>query len=365
MIFEQLNPGACRTYLIGSDVTREAALVDPVLEHVDDYVRLLEKEHWKLAFIIDTHTHADHISGGPALCDHTQAPYVMHTLARPHCPTHRVNDGDAIEFGGVPIKMMHMPGHTADSLALLLPDRILTGDMLFIGEAGAGRTDLPGGDPAQHYDSLLRLKTLPGELLMFPAHDYRKLKQSTLGAERAANPRLQLRTRDEYVNWLSNLSTPPADWMLKVLEVNYACSQDPGSAWIPVDVPACQVKASLSLGVDGQPVKTISAEEAKGLLDSEPLRNLVLDVRNPDEYTGELGHIPGSVLIPVAELSRRLSELQTHRVRRIICICKAGGRSHTAAGILMQAGFPSVVSVGGGMTRWNDLRYPVLPAKKA
>jgi rhodanese-related sulfurtransferase len=162
------------------------------------------------------------------------------------------------------------------------------------------------------------------------------------------------------VNWLNNVALAPADWMLKVLETNYACSQDPGSAWIPVDVPACQVKASLSLGVDGQPVRTISAEDARSMLNSEPDNNLVLDVRNPDEYIGELGHIPGSVLIPVAELSRRLSELENCRDQRVICICKAGGRAHTAAGILMQAGFPLIVSVAGGMTRWNELKYPTV-----
>jgi sulfur dioxygenase len=358
MIFEQLNPGACRTYLIACEKSREVAIVDPVLERADDYVRLLEKERWKLAYIIDTHTHADHISGGPALCDYTHAPYVMHTLARPHCSTHRVNEGDTLQFGTVSLKMLYTPGHTSDSLALLLPDRILTGDTLFIGEGGAGRTDLPGGDPGHHYDSLLRLKALPDELLVFPAHDYRNQKQSTLGSERRMNPRLQLRTREEYVNWLSNLSLAPADWMLKVLEVNYACSQDPGSAWIPVDVPACQVKSALSLGVDGQPVKTISVEEARSLLNSDATANLVLDVRNPDEYIGELGHISGSLLIPVAQLPHRLAELQNYRQRQVICFCKAGGRSHTAAGILMQAGFPSVVSVAGGMTRWNELKYP-------
>ena len=249
------------------------------------------------------------------------------------------------------------PHTQADSLALLLPDRILTGDTLFIGEGGAGRTDLPGGDPGQHFDSLLRLKALPDELLVFPAHDYKNQKQSTLCAERKMNPRLQLRTREEYVDWLSSLSLAPAHWMLKVLEVNYACSQDPGSAWIPVDVPACQVKSALSLGVDGQPVKTISVEE-RSMLDSEPSANLVLDVRNPDEYVGELGHIPGSLQIPVAQLAHRLAELQKFRDRQVICICKAGGRSHTAAGILMQAAFPSVVSVAGGMTRWNELKYP-------
>src|SRR5207247_3017157 len=116
MIFEQLNPGACRTYLIGCEEARQAALVDPVLEHVDDYVRLLEKERWKLAYIVDTHTHADHISGGPALCDHRHASYVMHTLARPHCPTQRVNEGDSLRFGTVSLKMLYTPGHTSDSL---------------------------------------------------------------------------------------------------------------------------------------------------------------------------------------------------------------------------------------------------------
>src|SRR6185503_171366 len=140
-----------------------------------------------------------------------------------------------------------------------------------------------------------------------------------LGAERKLHPRLQLRTREEYVNWLSNLSLAPADWMLKVLEVNYACSQDPGSAWIPVDVPACQVKASLSLGVDGQPVKTISVEEAKTTLDGDPRDNLVLDVRNADEYIGELGHIAGCLLIPVTQLPHRLSELQNYREHQVIC----------------------------------------------
>lgn len=359
MIFEQLNPRSCHTYLVAAEATHEAALIDPVLEHVDDYLKKLKKHRWKLSYIVDTHTHADHISGGPALCDHTQAPYVMHAVARPHCPTYRVREGDTLQFGEVSIRLLHTPGHTSDSMMLLLPDRLLTGDTLFIGEAGAGRTDLPGGDPAQHYDSLLRLATLSDELLIFPAHDYRNQECSTLGAERRVNPRLRPRTREEYVTWLQSMSLSPADWMLDVLAANYACSQDPKAAWIPVDVPACEVKAPLSLGVDGQPVKMITVEEAKAILDANPLDSFVLDVRNVDEFVGDLGHIRGSLLIPVADLPRRLGEVEGYRGRHIICVCRSGGRSHTAAGILMQAGFPRVVSVAGGMTRWSELRYPV------
>jgi glyoxylase-like metal-dependent hydrolase (beta-lactamase superfamily II)/rhodanese-related sulfurtransferase len=355
MLFKQLNPGPCRTYLIGSEKTREVALVDPVLDRVQDYLELLERERWRLVQIIDTHTHADHISGGPALCDHTGAPYAMHHLGRPHCPTQRVRDGDKIEVADVTIRCLHTPGHTNDSLTLLVGDRLLTGDFLFIGDAGAGRTDLPTGDPGEHFDSLQKLKSLPETLLVFPAHDYQGRTSSTLQKERQANPRLRFTSKDEYVRWLEKLATPAPDWMGKVVEANYACTQTPGSVWIPVDLPACQVKGSLSLGVDGQPVSSITAEEARKRIAGGAL---VIDVRNPDEYAGELGHIAGSVLIPVATLAQRLAEIEAHRDREIITVCKSGGRSHTAAGILMQAKFPRVASMEGGMTRWRTLDYP-------
>jgi glyoxylase-like metal-dependent hydrolase (beta-lactamase superfamily II)/rhodanese-related sulfurtransferase len=356
MIFRQLNPGPCRTYLVGSEKTREAALVDPVLDRVEDYLAILEHERLRLAWIIDTHTHADHISGGPALCDHTKAPYAMHHLGRPHCPTQRMRDGDTIAVGDVTLRCLHTPGHTNDSLTLAAGDRLLTGDFLFIGDAGAGRTDLPTGDPGEHFDSLQKLKGLPDATEVFPAHDYQGKVSSTLRQERKDNPRLRFTAKDEYVRWLAGLATPPPDWMRKVVEANYACTQTPGSVWIPVDLPACQVKGSLSLGVDGQPVRTISAEEARRRIETGGA--VVLDVRNPDEYTGELGHIKGSILIPVPALAQRLREIEPQREREIITVCRSGGRSHTAAGILMQAKFPRVVSMEGGMTRWRALGYP-------
>jgi glyoxylase-like metal-dependent hydrolase (beta-lactamase superfamily II)/rhodanese-related sulfurtransferase len=359
MIFKQLNPGPCRTYLVASEKTREAALVDPVIDRVEDYLRLLEQENWHLAYTIDTHTHADHISGGPALCDHLQAPYVMYEVARQHCPIHRVKDGEQIRFGDVTITCQHTPGHTNDSLTLMIEDRLLTGDFLFIGEAGAGRTDLPTGDPGEHFDSLQKLKHYPDHVMVFPAHDYRGQIHSTLGQERQTNPRLRFTSRDEYVRWLSNLALPPAEWMKEVVKANYVCSQDPKAVWIPVDLPACEVRGTLTLGVDGQPVKTIMPAQARQQIDTGGDAVVVLDVRRYDEYADELGHIEGSLLIPVQELACRLDELEPYRDKEIITVCRSGGRSHTAAGILMQAGFTRVASLGGGMLQWNALDYPV------
>lgn len=357
MLFVRLNPGPCRTYLVASEKTRQAAIIDPVLDRVDQYLKVLEGGKWELSHIIDTHTHADHISGGPALCDHTQAPYAMHYLARSHCPTERLQDGDVVHVGEIAIKCLFTPGHTSDSLTLVLEDRLLTGDFLFIGEAGAGRTDLPTGDPGEHFDSLQKLKEFPDHLQVFPAHDYLGQASSTMGQERLTNPRLRFTSRDEYTRWLSELASEPPEWMLKVVNANYACSQSPGDAWIPVDVQACAVKGPLTLGVDSQPVVTVTPTEAKQRIDAGG--KLVLDVREQEEYIGELGHVPGSILIPIGELPRRLAELEPHRDSEVVTICKAGGRSHTAAGILMQAGFPRVVSMGGGMTEWNQLGYPM------
>jgi len=359
MIFKQLNPGPCRTYLVASEKNRDAALIDPLLDRVEDYLKLLEQEQWHLSYIIDTHTHADHISGGPALCDHLQAPYVMHEVARQHCPIHRVKDAEQIRFGDVTIACQSTPGHTSDSLTLVIENRLLTGDFLFIGEAGAGRTDLPTGDPGEHFDSLQKLGHFPDEFMVFPAHDYHGQAHSTLGRERQTNPRLRFTSRDEYVRWLSKLALTPAEWMREVVKANYACSQDPKAVWIPVDSCACEVQGPLTLGVDGQPVITITPEQTKQRIDAGGEAVLVLDVRRYDEYVGELGHIEGSLLIPVQELARRLDELEPYGDKEIITVCRSGGRSHTAAGILMQAGFTNVASMGGGMMQWNVLRYPM------
>ena len=352
MIFEQLNPGACRTYLIGDEQSQQAILVDPVLEHVPDYLKVLAQKKLVLTHALDTHTHADHISGAAALKDQVGCEYVMHAQAPARCVTFHLTDGFECHLGNHPVKVLSTPGHTQDSLTLVFHDRVLTGDVLFLGDAGAGRDDLPGGDAGAHWDSLQRILTLPEHLVVYPAHEYRDRLPSSLKDLKASNPLLKLSSKQAYVDYLDGLQLGPADWMKDVLEANYACARDPKAAWIPVDVPACEVKGTLARGVNDQQVAAIPVEQVKEQL-KRKTPPMILDVRTPEEFTGELGHIPQALNIPVTGLSQRLGELESSKTKEIITVCKSGGRAHTAAQILMQAGFSHVHVMMGGMLGWN------------
>ncbi len=356
MLFKQLNDTACHTYLLGSEKTKEAILVDPVLERIDQYLEEITRDGLSLRYAINTHTHADHLSGVPAIADRTGAKAVMHEDSPSSCVNVRVNDGARIAVGELELEFLHTPGHTPDSVTIRLPDRILTGDTLFIG--GAGRTDLPGGDPDDHYRSLFdKLAPLPEDLLVFPAHDYQGKTHSRLGDEKQRNPYFKPRSRDEYAAWLQGQAAETPEWMLEVVKANYACARDPRAVWIPADAPSCVMQAPASLGANDQVVQTLTPDEVRDRL-ARSGGPLLLDVREPDEYVGPLGHVEGARLIPVGALSQRLDELETSRDREIITICKAGGRSATAATVLMQSGFSKVWSMDGGMTAWNERGFP-------
>jgi rhodanese-related sulfurtransferase len=230
-----------------------------------------------------------------------------------------------------------------------LPDRLLTGDFLFLGEGGAGRTDLPGGDPGAHWDALQKLTPLPGDLLVFPGHDYRGNTCGTLDEQRRGNPRLQPLDRAAYVALLQNLRLPAADWMKDVVLANRACTRDPHAVAIPAGGATCEVGAGCAS------VPTLSCEALLELAEQPYL----LDVRNPDEWDGPLGHLEGAHLLPLPQLAERVEELAHLRHQPLITICKAGGRSAQAARILMDAGFTDVRSLAGGMGAWNVLNLPV------
>lgn len=351
MIFKQLNPHSCWTYLIADENSREAAIIDPVLDHVQDYVALLEKENLKLKQIIDTHTHADHISGSAALKDKTQCEYLMQSKAAAACPTIRLHDGDKIRLADVPVHVLETPGHTKDSISLVLPDRVLTGDALFLDDGGAGRDDLPGGDPAEHWDSLQKILKLPEFLVVYPAHEYRHRVPSSIGQQKKTNPHLRARSKDEFIRYIQDLKLGPADWMKDVLKANYSCARDPKAAWIPVDVPACEVKGTMSQGANDVIVSKITPADLKDKIKNHKTPFL-LDVRDPDECRGELGSIEGAVNIPVVQLSKRLNELEAQKNSPIVTVCRSGGRAHTAAQILLQAGFKQVQVLDGGMTAY-------------
>src|SRR5579872_6638244 len=206
MIFRQLfdsNSGTY-TYLLASRPGGEALVIDPVLEKVDRYLQLIRELDLKLVKAVDTHLHADHITGLGALRDRTHCITVMGEQTHADVVSMRVAEGDRIEIEGLRLDVLYTPGHTDDSYSFLLPDRVFTGDTLLI--RGTGRTDFQNGDPRAQYDSIFnKLLKLPDETLVYPAHDYKGDTVSTISEEKAYNPRLQVKSVDEYVELMSNL----------------------------------------------------------------------------------------------------------------------------------------------------------------
>src|SRR6478609_6445462 len=209
MIFRQLfdHVSSTYSYLLASRPGGEALIIDPVLEKVDRYLHLIKELDLKLVKAVDTHLHADHITGLGALRDHTHCITVMGEQTKADVVSMRLTDGDKLTIEGLALDAIYTPGHTDDSYSFILPDRVFTGDTLLI--RGTGRTDFQNGDPRQQYDSIFnRLLKLPDETLLFPAHDYKGDTVSTIGEEKRYNPRLQVRSVDEYIELMANLKLP-------------------------------------------------------------------------------------------------------------------------------------------------------------
>jgi sulfur dioxygenase len=338
MIFRELNRAQCKTYLVADEAARRAALVDPLKDRVDRYLGVLAYFGLALDLVVDTHTHADHRTGVWDLRELVGARVVMHRRApAPHVDVH-VEDGDRLAVGGLSLQVLYTPGHTPDGISLVAGDRVLTGDTLLI--HGTGRADFAGGDPGAQYDAITgKLFALPEETLVFPAHDYRGHTQSTIGEERRANPRLAGRSRAEYVALMNDLGLPLPERIQEALQANQSAIEDES-----VPFPSLAQLAAVR--------QCTPAEVAARLAGASP--PLILDVREPAELTGELGHVPGSVLIPLRELPARAGELAPWRDREVIVVCRAGVRSATAAAMLTGLGFEHVRNMKGGMLDWTD-----------
>ena len=343
MSFKELNHGKCKTYLALSERDHVAALIDPVRDHIDRYMALLAYYGCRLQMIIETHTHADHRSGASELADFTGAPIAMHRRApEPHIGIH-VEDGQVLKVGDIAMRVLYTPGHTPDSISLYAGDRVFTGDVLLI--HGTGRCDFAGGDPGQGYDAITsKLFTLPEMTLVFPAHDYRGHTQSTIGEEKRSNPRVAGRTREAYVELMNNLGLPLPDGIQESLQ--------PNQSEIESSSIAFPTLAQLNGVRQLDPAQVLARMQA-------PNPPLVLDVREEDEFVGELGHIAGATRIGLRELSERVGEIEQHKHRDIIAVCRVGVRSTTAAAILTGLGFDHVLNMRGGMLDWNDARLPV------
>ena len=206
MIFRQLfdSVSGTYTYLLASRRGGEALIIDPVVEKVDRYLQLIRELDLRLVKAVDTHLHADHITGLGALRDKTHCATVMGEHTKADVVSMRVADGDRLTVEGVSLDVIYTPGHTDDSYSFVMPDRAFTGDTLLI--RGTGRTDFQNGDPRQQYDSIFgRLLKLPDTTMVFPAHDYKGDTVSTIGEEKAFNPRLQVKSVDDYVALMNNL----------------------------------------------------------------------------------------------------------------------------------------------------------------
>ena len=207
MIFEQLfdNKSSTYTYVISSGEGREALIIDPVIEHTEEYLKILEKLKLKLVKVIDTHIHADHITGLNELSKRTNCTKIMGEQSKSEVVDLKIKEDDKIEIDKIEIKAIYTPGHTDCSYSFLMKDRIFTGDTLLIN--GTGRTDFQNGSAKTQYDSLFnKILKLPEKTLVFPAHDYNGKKFSTIGNEKNNNPRLQVDNVEEYIEIMNNLN---------------------------------------------------------------------------------------------------------------------------------------------------------------
>src|SRR5579863_8379892 len=281
MIFRQLfDAVSCTyTYLLAGRRGGEALIIDPVIEKVDRYLLLMRELDLRLVKAVDTHLHADHISGLGALRDRTHCITVMGERSRVDVVSMRVSDGDRLQIDGLELEVLYTPGHTDDSCSFALPDRVFTGDTLLI--RGTGRTDFQNGDPRAQYESIFgRLLKLPEETLVYPGHDYKGDTVSTLGEERRCNPRLQVRSVDEYVELMQNLKLASPKMM-------------------DVAVPA-NMKVGLHQEEVAQRGWAATAEEALALVGRPDV--VLVDLRERGERERH-GSIAGSLHVPYPSLA--------------------------------------------------------------
>ncbi len=343
MILRELNGGSCKTYLLADEGRGHAILVDPLHVHVDRYIGVLAYHRLALDLAIDTHTHADHPSGCPQLRFLVGSRFAMQKWAPSPAVDVHLEDGDEVRVGDLTVRVLHTPGHTPDGMSLVAEGNVLTGDTLFIG--GSGRTDFAGGDAGDQFDSITRkLFTLPDDTVVHPGHDYRGNTTSTIGRERQGNPRLANRTRQEYIGLMNNLHLSPPQNIQEVLQPNQSAL---GSEEISFP--------------DWSELKKVREIDVKALqrMLASGTRPLLVDVREPVEYSGELGHLPGSVLIPLRDLMNRLNDINAHKGGPVVTVCRAGMRSATAAAILSRSGFTDISNLAGGLIEWNEAGLPV------
>src|SRR6187549_3380861 len=224
MLFRQLfeRESSTYTYLIARRIGGEALLIDPVRTELSQYIRLIDELELRLVFAIDTHVHADHITALGDLRAETSCATLMGTQSKAECVSRKISDGERLKVDGLELRALYTPGHTDDSYSFVMNDRVFTGDTLLI--RGTGRTDFQNGDPGAEYESLFgKLLHLPDQTLVYPGHDYKGWTVSTIGEERAHNPRLRVRSKQAYIELMNGLRLPSPKLMDVAVPANLAC----------------------------------------------------------------------------------------------------------------------------------------------
>ncbi|WP_372527490.1 MBL fold metallo-hydrolase [Piscinibacter sp.] len=340
MVFEQVVTGGCQSYLVGCAETCAAALIDPEISQIDHYVALAARDGLRIRYLIDTHTHADHFSATRELARQLNVPVVMHRASPAPFVDMRLGDGEMIVLGRLRLQALHTPGHTADSMCLLVEDRLFTGDTLLID--ATGRTDLPSGDPEALYDSLFhRILRLDPALKVSPAHDYKGRSHSTIGQELASNPRLQKRDRAAFVEMMRSLNLTMPTHITEALRTNMSGGKT----------------VAQLLSEAAATVPFMSLAELKARVEAAEADLIVLDVREREAYEG--GHVPGARLLPRGQLELRVNQELPDPTRRILACCELGYVSTLAAATLREMGFLHAVALDGGMKAWREAGYPL------
>jgi sulfur dioxygenase len=343
MIFRQLfdSVSGTYTYLLAGRRGGEALIVDPVLEKVDRYIQLVDELGLKLVKAVDTHLHADHITGLGALRDRTHCVTVMGERSKVDVVSMRLSEGDKLTIEGMALDVLYTPGHTDDSYSFVMRDRVFTGDTLLI--RGTGRTDFQNGDPRAQYDSIFnKLLRLPDETLIFPAHDYKGETVSTIGEEKAFNPRLQVKSVDEYAELMNNLKLPNP----KLMDVAVPANMRVGLSQAEIAQRGWAVSAAEAMALNGAPGVTL------------------IDLRERSERE-KYGVIAGSLHAPYSDLAANvrpggmLHELARATGKRMIFYCAFGERSAMAVRAAQDVGLTSARHIEGGIDAWKKAGGPL------
>jgi glyoxylase-like metal-dependent hydrolase (beta-lactamase superfamily II)/rhodanese-related sulfurtransferase len=349
MIFRQLFDlqSSTYTYLLADAATRGAVLIDPVFEQARRDAALVEELGLKLAWTLETHVHADHITGAWLLREKLGSKIAVSRAGGAEGADRQLEDNEWIELGKRKIQVRATPGHTSGCLTYVLDDcsMAFTGDALLI--RGCGRTDFQQGNARTLFRSVRdQIFSLPDDCIVYPGHDYRGLTMTSVGEEKLYNPRLAESIGEgDFVGYMEHLGLAHPKQMDLAVPANMKCgrpektsNQDP--EWAPLTYTFAGIW------------------EVQPHWLEENLRAVqIVDVREPDEFNGPLGHVPGAVLIPLGKLSAKAEELE--KAKPLVVVCRSGARSAQATLMLGKAGFDKVANLSGGMLRWRAQRFPV------